>query len=192
MRSDRGLSVLLRPLRSVSPFPQVRAISPVGCDLLRSLAGSPAGLPLTRQFPPQVPIGASQGSRAARPAGKRLTSPYTAPKANITTFGDSLRWAVSTTTTVGYGGHYPGIAAGRAIGIVLMIAGAGIFGVVAASAAAWFIWEDDQQHGHQQVATVTALTAEVAALRQTVSELSERLTARFRRPTAVPVGWVWQ
>jgi len=107
-----------------------------------------------------------------------------APKANMTTFGDALWWAVSTITTVGYGDHYPVTAPGHAIGIILMIAGVGIFGVVAASAAAWFISEDKQQHNHQQAETITSLTAEVAALRQTVSELNERLAApRLRQPT---------
>ena len=62
-----------------------------------------------------------------------------AAKGNITTFSDALWWAVSTITTVGYGDHYPVTTAGRAIGIALMIVGVGIFGVVAASAAAWFI-----------------------------------------------------
>jgi ABC-type phosphonate transport system ATPase subunit len=35
--------------------------------------------------------------------------------------------------------------AGRAIGIALMIGGVGMFGVVAASAAAWFIKADNEQ-----------------------------------------------
>jgi len=106
----------------------------------------------------------------------------TAAKANITTFSDALWWAVSTITTVGYGDHYPVTPAGRAIGIALMIAGVGIFGVVAASAAAWFITADREQDRHQQADSITALTAEVTALRQTVSELSARLAAQSRRP----------
>jgi voltage-gated potassium channel len=105
-----------------------------------------------------------------------------AARANITTFSDALWWAVSTITTVGYGDHYPVTAAGRAIGIVLMIAGVGIFGVVAASAAAWFISAGQEADRHQQADTITALTAEITALRQTVSELSARLAAPPRRP----------
>lgn len=97
-----------------------------------------------------------------------------AAKANITTFNDAVWWAVSTITTVGYGDHYPVTAAGRAIGIVLMFAGVAIFGVVAASAAAWFISADQQQDRQEQAATITALTAEITALRQAVSGLSTR------------------
>jgi hypothetical protein len=68
-------------------------------------------------------------------------------------------------------------AAGRTIGIVLMIVGVGIFGVVAASAAAWFISASQEEDVHQQAAKITALTVEITALRQTVSELSARLAA---------------
>jgi voltage-gated potassium channel len=106
----------------------------------------------------------------------------TATRANITTFSDALWWAMSTVTTVGYGDHYPVTPAGRAIGIALMIAGVGMFGVVAASAAAWFIKADNEQGKQQQVDSIAALTAEVTALRQTVSELSARLPAQSRRP----------
>jgi len=97
--------------------------------------------------------------------------------ANITTFGDALWWAVSTITTVGYGDHYPVTAAGHAIAIVLMIVGVGMFGVVAASAAAWFISADQEEDRHQQADTLTTLTVEIAALRQTVSELSAHLAS---------------
>ncbi len=105
-----------------------------------------------------------------------------AAKANITTFPDAVWWAVSTMATVGYGDHYPVTPAGRAVGIVLMIAGVGIFGVVAASTAAWFISAGQEEDKRLQAETIIALTAEVAALRRTVSELSARLTAQPRRP----------
>ena len=97
--------------------------------------------------------------------------------ANITTFGDALWWAVSTITTVGYGDHYPVTAAGHAIAIVLMFVGVGMFGVVAASASAWFISADQEEDRHQQADTLTTLTVEIAALRQTVSELSAHLAS---------------
>jgi voltage-gated potassium channel len=106
----------------------------------------------------------------------------TAAKANIHTFGDALWWAVSTITTVGYGDHYPVTPAGRAIGIALMIIGVGIFGVVAASAAAWFVSAGQEQNSSEQAETIGALTAEIAGLRQTVTELSEQLADQPRRP----------
>ncbi len=106
-----------------------------------------------------------------------------AAKANITSFGDALWWAVSTITTVGYGDRYPVTDAGRAIGIVLMIAGVGIFGVVAASAAAWFVSADREEDTEQQANAIAALTVEITALRQTVSDLSAQLAEQAGQPT---------
>ena len=110
----------------------------------------------------------------------------TAAKANIHTFSDALWWAVSTITTVGYGDHYPVTLAGRAIAIVLMLAGVGIFGVVAASAAAWFVSAGQEQSSNEQAETIGALTTEIAGLRQTVVELSEQLAAQPQRPARQP------
>ena len=105
-----------------------------------------------------------------------------AARANITTFSDALWWAVSTVATVGYGDHYPVTAAGRAIGVMLMVVGVGIFGVTAAAAAAWFVKADQAEDKQQQADTITTLTAEVTTLRRTVSELSSQLAAQSRPP----------
>lgn len=92
--------------------------------------------------------------------------------ANILTIGTALWWACVTVTTVGYGDHYPVTAAGRAIGIVLMIVGVGIFGVVAASAATWFITASQEEDSRHQADKIAALTGEITALRQAIAELS--------------------
>jgi voltage-gated potassium channel len=105
-----------------------------------------------------------------------------AARANITTFPDALWWAMSTVTTVGYGDHYPVTAAGRAVGVMLMIAGVGIFGVTAAAAAAWFISADQKEARDQEAGTIATLTDEITALHQTVSELSARLAPQPGRP----------
>jgi len=105
-----------------------------------------------------------------------------AAKATITSFGDALWWAVSTITTVGYGDRYPVTAAGRAIGIALMVAGVGIFGVVAASAAAWFVSADQEEGKQQHADTITALTAEITALRHEVADLSAQIAAQAGAP----------
>jgi voltage-gated potassium channel len=112
-----------------------------------------------------------------------LDAERAAPKANITGFGDSLWWAASTVTSVGYGDHYPVTAAGRAIAVVLMIAGVAIFGVVAASAAAWFISADRDQAAAPQAPDIRALTAEITALRHEVRELRDQIQPAGRHQT---------
>ena len=49
------------------------------------------------------------------------------PSANITNLGDAFWWAIVTITTVGYGDYYPVTAVGRAIAVIVMFSGIGIF-----------------------------------------------------------------
>jgi voltage-gated potassium channel len=107
-----------------------------------------------------------------------LDAERAAPQANITGFSDALWWAMSTVATVGYGDRYPVTAAGRAIGEVLMIAGVAIFGVVAASAAAWFISAEEEQRAEASGRDISALTAEITALRREVRALRDQPQAR--------------
>jgi voltage-gated potassium channel len=94
--------------------------------------------------------------------------------ATITTFGDSLWWAMTTVTTVGYGDRYPITAQGRFIAGGLMLAGIALLGIVTASLASWLLDKVREVEEHAQAVTradMAALTTEVRALRQ---ELAER------------------
>ena len=62
-----------------------------------------------------------------------------APGANLTAFGDSLWWAATTVTTVGYGDHYPVTTEGRFVAVALMLVGIGLVGAVTASVATWIL-----------------------------------------------------
>ena len=62
-----------------------------------------------------------------------------APDANIRTGGDALWWAVVTIATVGYGDRYPVTAAGRLIGVVMIIVGVGLFGIFTGYLARLFL-----------------------------------------------------
>ena len=53
----------------------------------------------------------------------------TAPDSNILTAEDSLWWAITTISTVGYGDLYPVTGAGRLIGGVLMVCGTIVIGL---------------------------------------------------------------
>jgi len=57
----------------------------------------------------------------------------------IETMGDSVWWAFVTIATVGYGDMVPVTAAGRAIGIVLMVVGLALVAIITASVASWFV-----------------------------------------------------
>ena len=62
-----------------------------------------------------------------------------APGANIRTGGDALWWAVVTIATVGYGDRYPVTAAGRLIGVVMIVVGVGLFGIFTGYLARMFL-----------------------------------------------------
>lgn len=64
---------------------------------------------------------------------------YDEPGANITSAEDALWWAIVTTTTVGYGDHYPVSTAGRVIASILMVTGIGLFGTLSGVAAGFFL-----------------------------------------------------
>lgn len=88
--------------------------------------------------------------------------------ATITSFGDSLWWALTTVTTVGYGDHFPVTPQGRFIAAGLMVSGIALIGVVTASFASWLIERVAEVEEESRAATrrdVHALTVEVAQLR---------------------------
>lgn len=72
-------------------------------------------------------------------AAMAYNSEKESPTANIDSFGDGLWWAVVTVATVGYGDFTPTTNTGRAVAAALMIVGVGLFGIVTAVMASWFL-----------------------------------------------------
>lgn len=68
-----------------------------------------------------------------------VVAEHDAPGANILTGGDALWWAVVTIATVGYGDKYPVTAAGRLIGVVMIVVGVGLFGIFTGYLARMFL-----------------------------------------------------
>ncbi len=64
------------------------------------------------------------------------------PGSNIGTLGDAVWWALSTVTTVGYGDRYPTTTEGRVVAFALMLLGLGLFSLVTARIAAFFVGDD--------------------------------------------------
>lgn len=62
-----------------------------------------------------------------------------APGATIRTFGDSVWWACSAITTVGYGDVTPVTSLGRVFAVFLMVCGLALLGAVTGSFSSWLI-----------------------------------------------------
>jgi voltage-gated potassium channel len=88
------------------------------------------------------------------------------PDASIHSYPDALWWAVTTITTVGYGDRFPMSSAGRAVAVVLMIAGIAMFGVITATIAAYFVEQKPQE--------------DVASRLDQIMERLDRIEARMR------------
>jgi voltage-gated potassium channel len=95
----------------------------------------------------------------------------------ITSVGDALWWAVSTTTTVGYGDIYPTTGEGRVIAVVLMLTGIGVIGTFTATIASWFFAQDEgddiealQQRLERMELKIDALLRERQSRREDIGE----------------------
>ena len=85
-------------------------------------------------------------------------------------FATALWWAIVTVTTVGYGDITPVTLGGRALGVVLMIGGIGIFGIFTASVAALFVEGNDDTDP-----ALATIGEELRALRHQIAALEQRL-----------------
>lgn len=104
--------------------------------------------------------------------------------------GDSLWWAFTTVTTVGYGDAVPVTPVGRAVAALLMLTGIALFGVITANLAAFLVERGEEEvEGEIEEEMVTVsdqlaeLTREVQALRAEVVALR---STRAALPPEVP------
>jgi voltage-gated potassium channel len=88
-----------------------------------------------------------------------------AGRGNIKTAGDAIWWSFVTITTIGYGDFYPVTVAGRAVAVITMFAGVGIFGAMSGVVASVLLGSDKQ--GTEDLVTeVRALRGEIARLHE--------------------------
>jgi voltage-gated potassium channel len=66
----------------------------------------------------------------------------------LKSFWDALWWAISTTTTVGYGEIIPQTGEGRLIAMLLMLTGVAVIGVFTATVASLFMIHDEGHEFH--------------------------------------------
>jgi voltage-gated potassium channel Kch len=92
------------------------------------------------------------------------------PDANIKNAFDVLWYIYVTVTTVGYGDRYPVTNAGRAIGVVIMTIGVGLFGTLTAFLAHTFIMpgDDTSSTPAEPTSTLDELKAQMLELRETL------------------------
>jgi len=88
---------------------------------------------------------------------------------SIESVGDGIWWAITTTTTVGYGDTYPQTGAGRGVGVVLMVVGIALFSALTANLAAYFVDQREDQ-----------VLAELRQLRTEIEELRSERSLRGR------------
>jgi voltage-gated potassium channel len=99
----------------------------------------------------------------------------TDPASNIRTAGDALWWSLATVATVGYGDKYPITGEGRALGVMLMIGGIGLFGTFTGYLATWFMEPGAKPHD-----SGASVAAELEALRLEIRELRNELKGATR------------
>ena len=79
-------------------------------------------------------------------------------------------WAIVTMTTVGYGDISPQTGGGKAVAIVLMLAGITVFGVITANLAAWFTASKEEADKDDLARQVKELTEAVERLTAQIEE----------------------
>jgi voltage-gated potassium channel len=89
---------------------------------------------------------------------------------NIKTPSDAIWWAFTTITTVGYGDKFPVTMEGRAVAVVLMVAGISLFGIFTGLFAKLFIEPDVKREDSD----IKILIDEVRYLRERIELMEEK------------------
>jgi voltage-gated potassium channel len=76
----------------------------------------------------------------------------------MTTLADSLWWAATTVTTVGYGDTFPVTATGRLVAVALMLVGISLVSVITATVATWFLAQTREAAEDQEADLAARLT----------------------------------
>lgn len=87
---------------------------------------------------------------------------------------NSLWWAITTATTVGYGDVTPKTDGGKIVAAVLMLGGIGFLGLLTSTITDFFTNEDKQD---EQTQTLKQLSRQVARLSKQVDQLEKHLKA---------------
>jgi voltage-gated potassium channel len=89
----------------------------------------------------------------------------------IGTFGDSLWWAVSTVSTVGYGDVVPENTPGRIIGTVLMLAGLSLIPLITSTVVSILVAQRSRADREQELADLTMVLERMDRIDRRLDEL---------------------
>lgn len=96
------------------------------------------------------------------------------PAGNIKTASDAIWWVYVTITTVGYGDKYPVTNDGRLIGMLVMLAGVGLFGVLTGFLANRFLPSDANDKITETNQTLQSLTKDLETIKNDLAALGKK------------------
>lgn len=100
---------------------------------------------------------------------------------NVATPFDGIWWAWVTVTTVGYGDIVPGSTIGRLFGSFLILMGIGLFTMLTASFAAFFMAEDEKEMRDKEAENIQRLSDIESRLMMLENKLDALLTEEQRK-----------
>lgn len=105
-----------------------------------------------------------------------LAAEGSSPDANITSASDAMWWVYVTITTVGYGDQFPVTNLGRAIGVMVMLVGVGLFGVITGFLANKFLpSSNDEGKGMiNKDEAIASLQTELAEVKAMIAKLADK------------------
>jgi voltage-gated potassium channel Kch len=108
-----------------------------------------------------------------------LRAEIVSPDANITNAGDAIWWTFVTITTVGYGDRFPVTNWGRLIGVLVMVAGVGLFGTLSGFLANSFLSPPNPEKETSPDSAPGTPAARLAALTRMI-EIQEKNTTELK------------
>lgn len=103
------------------------------------------------------------------------------PDANILSGSDAIWWVYVTITTVGYGDRFPVTNGGRIIGMLVMMAGVGLFGILTGYLANMFLTPSDTKPKEEKPAQPDKALLELNKLmlqqQKVLTQLSKQMNA---------------
>jgi voltage-gated potassium channel len=92
----------------------------------------------------------------------------------IGTFGDSLWWAVSTVTTVGYGDVVPTSGAGRLVATGLMLTGLGLIPLITSVVVAILVAQQSRREREAELSDLAKILGRLDRIDSRLAELERR------------------